>query len=191
MIAQPLMAGSSIDGGEKQRKQDTGRQMAQPAIGDQVQPGAATAEMTSPSATTSETGSTATATSKTTGSVIDATRQTNARVTDPEAGESEKVIKSRHDKHKILKDKPLREHRKHAGGNIIGILALVFGILAFLLGWVLWPVGLLFAITAIILGAIGIGRDSGRVMAIIGMILGILAILIPILIVALLLALLL
>lgn len=81
--------------------------------------------------------------------------------------------------------------RKNEGAPVISILALVFGIVGFLVAFFFFPIGLLFGLTAIVLGAIGMGKSSGRGMAIVGLIMGILTILIPVLLVALILALLL
>ena len=92
------------------------------------------------------------------------------------------------DKYKRMKrERAKKPHRKHGGGGIIGLLALIFGLIAILLGWFFWPIGLLFGLSAIILGAIGLGGEN-RGMALAGLILGILTILIPVLLVAVLIA---
>lgn len=81
--------------------------------------------------------------------------------------------------------------RKQGGTPIVPLLALIFGIVGFLVAFVFFPIGLLFGLTAIILGAIGMGKGEGRGMAIVGLIMGILTILIPVLLIALVLAILL
>ena len=96
-----------------------------------------------------------------------------------------KTLKAKRERRK--RQRAEKPSRKHASGGIIGILALVFGALGFVLAWVVWPVGILFAITAIILGAIGMGGEK-RGLALGGLILGILTFLIPVLIVAIIIA---
>lgn len=92
--------------------------------------------------------------------------------------------KTRKDRIKRVK----RGKRTHAG-KAPGILSLVFGILGLLIGWTaVWFIGLLFALMAIIFGAIAIGSDRGRGMGIAGLILGILTIIVPVLLIALILA---
>lgn len=96
-----------------------------------------------------------------------------------------KTLKAKRQRNK--RERAQRPSRKHDGGGILGILALVFGILGFLLAWFVWPLGILFALTAIILGAIGLGGEN-RGMSLVGLILGILTILIPVLIIAVIIA---
>jgi|GEM_PF-5209414 len=88
---------------------------------------------------------------------------------------------------KIKRERPGKTKRSHEGGGTIGILAIVFGGLGFILAFVAFPVGLLFAIAAIVLGAIGMGGEK-RGLALGGLILGVLTILIPVLLVAVILA---
>lgn len=96
-----------------------------------------------------------------------------------------KTLKAKRQRQK--RERAQKPSRKHDGGGILGILALVFGILGFLLAWFVWPLGILFALTAIILGAIGLGGEN-RGMSLVGLILGILTILIPVLIIAIIVA---
>lgn len=78
--------------------------------------------------------------------------------------------------------------QKHEGGRAIGAVSLVFGILGFLVGWILWPIGLAFALLAIVFGIFGMVTGRGVGMSIAGFILGLLTIILPVLIVALLIA---
>ncbi len=98
-----------------------------------------------------------------------------------------KVKTLKHKRTKVKRERSKKPRGKHAGGGILGLLAFVFGLLGFLFGWFLWPVGLLFGLTAIVLGALGLGGER-RGLALAGLILGILTIVLPVLIVALLIA---
>ena len=106
-----------------------------------------------------------------------------------------RMTKVKHQRTKITRDKYKRMKRErtkkprrtHGGSGILGLLALIFGLIAILFGWFFWPIGLLFGLSAIILGAIGLGGER-RGMALAGMILGILTILIPVLLIAVLIA---
>jgi hypothetical protein len=118
-------------------------------------------------------------------------------VSDVEAttGATEKVVyfqnakKQQRFEKRVEKVKKRIAKKQDGGSSILGVLALVFGLLGFLLGWLIWPIGLLFAIAAIILGAIGMGGGRpGKGMAIVGLIFGILTIVLPVLIIALLIA---
>lgn len=97
----------------------------------------------------------------------------------------DKTVKAKRERQK--RQRAEKPSRTHDGSGILGILALVFGLLGFLLGWFFWPIGILFGLTAIILGAIGLGGEQ-RGMALVGLIFGILTIVLPVLIVALIIA---
>lgn len=101
-----------------------------------------------------------------------------------------KIKTQRVKRHKVKRERPGKEKRSHDSGGTLGILALVFGILGFVLAWIFFPVGLLLAIAAIVLGAIGMGGEK-RGMALGGLIMGILTILIPVLLIGLIFAILL
>ncbi len=120
------------------------------------------------------------------------------------SGMNDHLVRKQHRKHlqrantnrtKTLKAK--RERQKHQraekrtvmniDSGMLGILSFVFGLVGFLVVWFFWPVGLLFAITAIVLGAIGMSGDK-RIFALAGLILGVLTIVIPVLLIAVILA---
>lgn len=168
---QPLMASSSHEGGEKNHK----KEMQSP--GGQASLGEAGPSAGMPTAVQADAGVTTTAASTSTEVVRIEDHATDTKV----------VAKSHH---KTQPLKVLREARQHEGGGpTFGILSLVLGLLGFIFGWVLWPVGLLFAVLAIVFGAIGMsGGRRGKGMAIAGLIFGILTIVLPVLIVALIIA---
>lgn len=176
MFTQPLLAGSALEGGQKDQQKEVSGPSAQPEMVEAME---------------------SSVEKLTTIDIVDAKSELSAdKVTvssveedQPTASSLEVVAKT---KKSVKKTKPLREAQRNNGGSAFGILALVFGLLGFLLAFVLWPVGLLFGITAIVLGAIGLGGGrSGRGMAVVGLILGILTIVIPVLIIALVIAILL
>lgn len=66
------------------------------------------------------------------------------------------------------------ENKTSRGGNTLGLLALIFGILGLLLFWlpVVGFLGFLLGVAAFILGILGIKRDANPGMAIAGLVLG-------------------
>jgi hypothetical protein len=177
ICSQTLIASSTIEGGEKHKHKDMGGPSTQADLGEK--PLDSQMEMQAATAIHSEVESAAQDAAATT-----VTNVIHDRDVAPQAGKKFEAPAK-----KVKPMKMLREAKQqNGGGSVIGILALVFGILGFLLAFLLWPVGLLFGITAIVLGAVGIGTDRGQVMSIVGLVLGILTLLIPVLVVALLLA---
>jgi hypothetical protein len=164
----PMLASSTLEGGEKHKAKDVGSPTAQPHMGEMP----LVTEMEAPAATSE--------------SHITLTPKTEA-VTEDATTESMDVIAP--STRKVKPMKLLREAKTNDGGSAFGILALVFGLLGFLLGWLFWPIGLIFAILAIVFGAVGMsGGRSGRGMAIAGLVFGILTIVLPVLIMALIIA---
>ncbi|MCB9284120.1 MAG: hypothetical protein H6563_08620 [Lewinellaceae bacterium] len=63
-------------------------------------------------------------------------------------------------------------HKAGNGGNILSLLSLIFGGASLILLWVFGILGLLLALTAIILGIIGSKKENSKVMAILGIVFG-------------------
>jgi hypothetical protein len=171
LMAQPAIAGSSLEGGEKHLKKEVTVPSAQAQLGE-LGPDASlepTDIASMPVATP-------------------ATPMTSLAVAEDVASTHTKVAEPTQRKFKPFK--VLRELRHHEGGSaVFGILALVFGIVGFALGWIFLFGGLFLAIGAIVFGAIGMsGGRPGKGMAVAGLILGILTIILPILILGLILA---
>lgn len=163
MCAQPVMAGSSREGGEKQSQ----KQMRAPEA-------AAPGEM----APVSEMETTEAIPSATNAKTVIA--NTPSVSTDATANDHVAVTKSHH---KPLILKLLDKKSTHEGSYTFGMLSLIFGVLGFVFAWFLWPLGLALALCAIIFGVIGLlGGRSGRGMAIAGLVLGFLTLLLPVLI---------
>lgn len=186
MLMQPLLATSVMEG----RGQDAKVEAATPRAHAELGKAASESEMTRAldiqDATTFQNPS---ANNDISGSNQDISGSSTSEIVNQKSHKA-KVTKEK--KQRIRPFKLLKKLKQQEGDSILGILALVFGILGFIIAWVFFPLGLLFAIAAIVLGAIGMGGGrSGRGMAIGGLILGILTIVIPILIVALILAILL
>lgn len=195
-IAQPLMAGSSLEGGEKQRKVEVSHP-GQPSMGETPQANPAEATLAADASITDDAASTRSATATKSGAENEVTNEPTddlaiIGINNHKSHQDVSSVEIIHQKQsaKKLKMKPLKEHRKHAGGGVLGILSFIFGIIGLLIGFtiILWPLALLFGIVAIILGAIGLGVGGSKVFSILGLILGILTILIPVLLFAVILA---
>jgi uncharacterized cupredoxin-like copper-binding protein len=79
---------------------------------------------------------------------------------------------------RALKGKKAKKDKPAGGGNTLGLISFIAGLLGFIMLWfgvgALLLLSLLLGITAIITGAMGIKRDDSPVFAIIGLVFGIL-----------------
>ena len=167
MGLQPLMAGSSRDGGEKQTQQ----QVSGPEVRAEHGEMATMAELEAPAV-----------------DVTPQTTETNAleaRIRTTKQSKSDAPVAVKKAQVKQHPAKLFGKKSTHNGGSTFGMLSLIFGVIGFVFAWFLWPIGLALAICAIIFGVIGLsgGRPGGG-MALAGLLLGIATILLPIFIYA-------